>query len=339
MIDFFLCPMHMLNWHYESKHRCGKWNMQSDHRTIHFRLPETTNQKKKQRWTPPRKREVSDPREFGERAERTVSDTEPGNMHSLDKCFADIASAMKEKTPRRRIAHDPRIKELIMKRVALPRSHDGRERFKITEEIRTIIRADTRKKKKEAVKEAFARHTNWAKTANELRINRPQAAPVFSIEGRSTTSDEEAIEAIARHIGKIYSEPEQPIDIPPWNPNHGVGVLSLEKVVGLAVLSAKKGKASDTSGLSNACIKSLGEGTISRIANIIRDNGERQEGFPIRWKKSRGLLLHKKRRSRPALQLQTLRYSPNNGNILRRNIQPSVAADLRVPLRARTAWI
>ena len=26
-----------------------------------------------------------------------------------------------------------------------------------------IIRADTRNKKKEAVKEAFARHTNWAK--------------------------------------------------------------------------------------------------------------------------------------------------------------------------------
>ncbi len=126
----------MLKWHYESKHRCGKWNMQSDHRTIHFRLPETTNQKKKQRWTPPRKREVRDPREFGERAERTVNDTEPDNMHSLDKCFAEIASAMKEKTPRQRIAHYPRIKELIMNIVALPRSHDGRERFQITEEIR-----------------------------------------------------------------------------------------------------------------------------------------------------------------------------------------------------------
>ena len=54
MIDFFLCPMHVLKWHYESKHRCGNWNMQSDHRTIHFRLPETTHQKKKRR-TPQKK--------------------------------------------------------------------------------------------------------------------------------------------------------------------------------------------------------------------------------------------------------------------------------------------
>ena len=46
MIDFFLCPMHMLHWHYESRHRCGKWNMHSDHRTVHFRLPETTHQKR-----------------------------------------------------------------------------------------------------------------------------------------------------------------------------------------------------------------------------------------------------------------------------------------------------
>ncbi len=125
--------------------------------------------------------------------------------------------------------------------------------------------------------------------------NKPQAAPVFCIEGRSTTSDEEAIEAIAQHIGKIYSEPNQPINIPPWNPGHGVGVLDLQEAVGLAVLSAKKGKASDTSGLSNACIKSIGEGTIGRIADIIRNNGENKSGFPIEWKKSQGLLLHKKR--------------------------------------------
>ncbi len=62
MIDFFLCLEHMLKWHYESKHRCAKWNMQSDHRTIQLRLPETSGGKKKQRWTPPRKREVNDPR-------------------------------------------------------------------------------------------------------------------------------------------------------------------------------------------------------------------------------------------------------------------------------------
>jgi hypothetical protein len=90
---------------------------------------------------------------------------------------------MKEKIPRRRIAQDPRIKELIKRRIALPRSHDGRARKELTQEIRKIIRTDTRNKK-EAVKEAFARHTNWAKTANELRINTPFAAPVFCIEGK-----------------------------------------------------------------------------------------------------------------------------------------------------------
>ena len=55
MIDFFLFPMHMLHWHYESEHRCGKWNMHSDHRTIHLRLPETTQPKKKGR-TPKKKK-------------------------------------------------------------------------------------------------------------------------------------------------------------------------------------------------------------------------------------------------------------------------------------------
>ncbi len=170
----------------------------------------------------------------------------------------------------------------------MPRSHDGRERFQLTKEIRNIIRADTRNKKKEAVKEAFARHTNWAKTANELRINRPQAAPVFSIEGRSTTSDEEAIEAIAQHIGKIYSEPNQPVNIPPWNPGHGVGVLDLQEAVGLAVLSAKKGKASDTSGLSNACIKSIGEGTIGRIADIFRKTAKTKAVFRLTGRSRKG---------------------------------------------------
>ena len=90
---------------------------------------------------------------------------------------------------------------------------------------------------------------------------------MFCIEGRTTTSEEEAIEAIAQHIENIYKEPAHPINIPPWNRNHGVEIDSIEKAVGLAVLSAKKkGKASDILGLSNACIKSLGEGTINRIA-------------------------------------------------------------------------
>ncbi len=147
MIDFFLCPMHILKCHYESEHRCGKWNMHSDHRTIHLRLPEAT-QPKKERRAPGRKREVRDPREFGERAEGAVNNTGPSDMHSLDAWFAEIASTMKEKIPRRRIAQDPRIKELIMRRIALPRSHDGRARKELTQEIRKIIRTDTRNKKK-----------------------------------------------------------------------------------------------------------------------------------------------------------------------------------------------
>ncbi len=38
--------------------------------------------------------------------------------------------------------------------------------------------------------------------------------------------------------------------------------------------SAKKGKATDISGLSNACIRSLREGTISHIAKAIRKMGK-----------------------------------------------------------------
>ena len=222
-------------------------------------------------------------------------------MHSLDKWFAEIDSTMKEKLPRRRIVQDPRIKELIMRRIALPRSHDGRARKELTQEIRKIIRTDTRNKKKDAVKEAFARHTNWAKTANELRINRPFAAPVFCIEGKTTTSDKEAIEAIAEHIENIYKEPDRPIDIPPWNQNHGIEIGSLEKAVGQAVLSAKEGKASDASGQSNACIKSLREGTINHIAKVIRQNGESQDGHPLKWKKIPGASSPQKRRQEPAL--------------------------------------
>ena len=108
------------------------------------------------------------------------------------------------------------------------------------------------------------------------------------------TSDKEAIEAIANHIESIYREPDRPMEIPPWNQNHGIEIGSLEKAVGLAVLSAKKGKATDISGLSNACISSIREGTINHIAKAIRKMGKtekdsRQSG------KNQGLLLHKKK--------------------------------------------
>ena len=94
-----------------------------------------------------KKREVRDPSEFGERSEGAVGNTEPSDMHKLDEWFAEIANTMKEKVPRRRIAQDPRIKDLIRRRIALPRSRDARARKELTQEIRKIIRTDTRNKK------------------------------------------------------------------------------------------------------------------------------------------------------------------------------------------------
>ncbi len=81
-----------------------------------------------------------------------MKDTDLTNMHSLDKWFTETASKMKEKTPRRRIAQDPRIKELIGRRIAMPRSRDGRARKELTLEIRKIIRTDTRNKKRKPSK-------------------------------------------------------------------------------------------------------------------------------------------------------------------------------------------
>jgi hypothetical protein len=105
------------------------------------------NAAKKETTDTKKKREVRDPREFGERAEGAVNNSGPSDLHSLDKWFAEIASTMKEKRPRRRIVQDPRIKELVMRRITLPRSHDGTARKELTQEIRKIIRTDTRNKK------------------------------------------------------------------------------------------------------------------------------------------------------------------------------------------------
>ena len=54
-----------------------------------------------------------------------------------------------------------------MKRAKLRRTCDGRERFTITAEIRKLITKNTRNRKREAVKAAFAKHTNWANISNE----------------------------------------------------------------------------------------------------------------------------------------------------------------------------
>ncbi len=193
--------------------------------------------RQKERRAPGRKREVRDPREFGERAEGAVNNTGPSDMHSLDAWFAEIARTMKEKIPRRRIAQDPRIKELIKRRIALPRSHDGRARKELTQEIRKIIRTDTRNKKRG--RQGSIRQTHQLGKDGQRATNK-QAIRSASILHRrkTTTSDKEAIEAIANHIENIYKEPDRPIDIPPWNQNHGIEIGSLEKAVGLAVLSA-----------------------------------------------------------------------------------------------------
>ena len=91
--------------------------------------------------------------------------------------MADIAENMPRKPREKKAGEDPRIKELTEKRARLQRTGDGKERFNITAEIRKVITKNTRTQKMEAVKEAFAKHTNWAKIANELRINRPTAPP------------------------------------------------------------------------------------------------------------------------------------------------------------------
>ena len=82
------------------------------------------------------------------------------------------------------------------------------------------------------MKAAFAKHTSWAKIANELRINRPMAPPIFRVDGRSITSD---IEAMTNYIEKVYAEPKEPIQIPPWDLNHDVKGGNIMEAVGLAV--------------------------------------------------------------------------------------------------------
>ncbi len=88
------------------------------------------------------------------------------------------------------------MQDLNQQRVYLPISVNGVQRFKVTAEIRKLIARDTRERKRAAIKEAFARHTNWATIAQELRIDRPQAAPVCKVNGSRLTSDEDAIKVI-----------------------------------------------------------------------------------------------------------------------------------------------
>ena len=189
--------------------------MQSDHRTIHITLPGDETGRK--RWTPPARREIKDPTQLGEAAENSFSREPLSNLENLDKRFAEIATSLPKKAPRKKASQDPGIQELIQQRMALQRSPGGRQRFQITAETRKLITKDTRSRRRAAIKEAFAGHTNWTKIALELRVNRPMAAPIFKVNGKSITSEEEAITAMANHIKTIYAKPTLPVRIPPWD--------------------------------------------------------------------------------------------------------------------------
>ena len=63
----------------------------------------------------------------------------------------------------------------------------------------------------------------------------------------------------------------------------------------MAAGAIKIGKATDASGLSNACIKGLkGDDAISCIADLIQGSGKTREGYPAHSKTAQGLLQHRK---------------------------------------------
>ena len=109
---------------------------------------------------------------------------------------------------------------------------------------------DTRERKRAAIKEAFARHTNGAKIAQTLRIDRPQTAPVFKVNGSLKTSDEDAIWVISDHIATMYAPPNSSTAIPPWSMSHGVSAIKLEEAVGLDTGGPRRGAYRQTNQLS-----------------------------------------------------------------------------------------
>ncbi len=96
-----------------------------------------------------------------------------GNIIDLDKRFADVAAGMRKAPIRLKIMQDPRIRELTQQRIHLPRTPDGRQIFRIPAEIRKLIRRESRRKKEEAKKEAFARHTNWTNNGRIRKTTDP----------------------------------------------------------------------------------------------------------------------------------------------------------------------
>ena len=139
-------------------------------------------------------------------------------------------------------------------------------------------------------------NTRAGQKSNELRINRPMAPPIFRVEGISITSDQEAMTAMANYIEKVYAEPKGPIQIPPWDGNHGVQVGDIADAVGLAVTTIKAGKATDASGLSNACMRGTKQGAVKEIAALIQSN---KEAPPQRWKIARTFPPQERRQGDP----------------------------------------
>ncbi len=123
--------------------------------------------------------------------------------------------------------------------MCLPRSVSDVQRFEVRAEIRKLIAGETGGRKRAAIQEA------WAIIAQELRIDRPQAAPVFKVNASLINSDEDAIMVIADHIATSYAPPNFPTTVPPWNTNHGVSAIELEESVGLATGAMERGKSSD----------------------------------------------------------------------------------------------
>ncbi len=63
----------------------------------------------------------------------------------MEQRLAAIASTMPKKTPKIKIVQDPMLQDLVILRMNLPRSADGRHIFKLTAVARRIITRDTRK--------------------------------------------------------------------------------------------------------------------------------------------------------------------------------------------------
>ena len=86
----------MIRDHYGPRDKKVVWNMQSDHRVIQMTLL-GDEVKKKKSWTPPRKREVDNPGEFGEILEERVKNQRQDNLEQMDALMADIAEHMPRK--------------------------------------------------------------------------------------------------------------------------------------------------------------------------------------------------------------------------------------------------